>query len=193
MRRRLFTLVSRLSLMLCVATVLLWLVSYKAEVRAKWVFEHAFKVVFPFSQECIVSVESGSVDIVICGRCGPCDLDEQGRPMSMPRMRLHEFALHAEGHELPTVADALGRLSRTGHLYNDGHVSDGFLEISRLYCPIWPLALLLSVVPLSNVFIRIRHRRGLKSLCRECGYDLRATPDRCPECGMMPASAKVKA
>jgi hypothetical protein len=51
--------------------------------------------------------------------------------------------------------------------------------------PWWPIILLTGILPvksLAGFVTRARpHRRGY---CRNCGYDLRATPDRCPECGL---------
>jgi hypothetical protein len=56
--------------------------------------------------------------------------------------------------------------------------------VTRVGVPFW-LPLMFAVVPpLWWLIQRLRNlRRHRDGLCRECGYDLRASRERCPECG----------
>jgi hypothetical protein len=54
-----------------------------------------------------------------------------------------------------------------------------------LIVPHWFAALSFAALPGYRLASRLR-RRQPPGLCPSCGYDLRATPDRCPECGTIP-------
>jgi hypothetical protein len=75
---------------------------------------------------------------------------------------------------LPSVSTGRGPATRK-------ELGSSSWEIS---CPLWIVALLLAAPPAVNVRRwRRAHRRHRSGLCRSCGYDLRATPTHCPECG----------
>jgi hypothetical protein len=54
--------------------------------------------------------------------------------------------------------------------------------------PPWliPLGAVVLARPFGRL-VMIRTRKIRSGMCIVCGYDLRATPDRCPECGTIPS------
>jgi hypothetical protein len=66
----------------------------------------------------------------------------------------------------------------------DVHLTGSFEEWNT---PYWKLLCLASVAPIWRFVpwndLTPRQRRKNRGCCPDCGYDLRATPDRCPECG----------
>jgi hypothetical protein len=54
--------------------------------------------------------------------------------------------------------------------------------------PHWVMFLLTGVLPAVWFDWLGKMRKPADGHCSNCGYDLRATPDRCPECGAVPAA-----
>ena len=74
-------------------------------------------------------------------------------------------------------------------IYAAAYRSRRQVGVSRLIrLPYWFVAAATLVVPSMSIrrACRERSRQSVGTRCLTCNYDLRATPDRCPECGTIP-------
>jgi hypothetical protein len=82
---------------------------------------------------------------------------------------LDDWSLAAPEHEMKF----LGAKFRSGKVL--------FMYVRDLTLPMWMLVIVFGIGPMVGLARRWR-RRG-PGYCAACGYDIRATPQRCPECG----------
>lgn len=77
-----------------------------------------------------------------------------------------------------------GLLGKLGFQYESLGPGMQFERHWYVGAPHWFLILLLAALPVARVTSKLHRRRRIRhGLCPSCGYDLRGTPDRCPECG----------
>jgi len=178
-RRRLFNLAAGVSLLLCVATAALWISSY----FTRW--------------ERIEIAHRQSIDLLDDdGRPFLCNESFRGVLFEKGSIVCFRFSYNVElgpgppsgwgfnegvtGRNLRNAGQWWWRASKPGVFGRP----DAYAEVGvRASVVVAALALLPAFWFVAAVR---RRRRGDQSLCPICGYDLRATPERCPECGKVP-------
>jgi hypothetical protein len=201
MKRHVLNLVTASSLALCVAVCALW-------VRSYWVAEDVYPLEFPFYQRhgslaYLFDLRSGAGGLWL----NVARRDAPPVPEALERIRgrfprtgwkVHPYAPRYPSLRLATRPHGgtwppdppqplRWRLLGVDWTVERDNSDIGTYTSLALVFPYWMPALLLSTLPAIRLVPILRRRmsraRRARGLCSHCGYDLRATPHRCPECG----------
>ena len=197
-RRRLLTFLSALSLILCLGTVGLWVRSYKT---ASTIVKTSFHSSESDSAGGHTTLESrrGQITWVWYEWSQPGGFSGQH---GIPGLRFFESEAKQSGRDRWLYSwETSINPHRVWRLYmllgcgfhsewDDGDTRDEFVVTTvyrAAFVPYWLLAVAFTILP-GLLLRRQRKQRQLRmGLCPTCGYDLRATPQRCPECGRVTA------
>jgi hypothetical protein len=165
--RWLFNITSILSLLICIATAAVWIRSYFVGDNWVWYEQEC--------QNCYNTIRSGRgwirygwTDMTMMTGINP----PAGHFALKPAEALYPFGVAWGNDKIP------------GYRYY-GHSTALVVDVAYAI-PFAITAMLPSIWLLSY---RRRRRRARVGLCKVCGYDLRASPARCPECGTCSSTA----
>jgi hypothetical protein len=201
--RCLFTLLSAASLVLCVATCALWVRSYRVGDVYEW------QRPADASGRVYERYDFASGDGILTayrrryafGR-GLTDADVRAGVLYDVRNPLYEgyravLPADARRNYWPAAPADRGDQFLAYDVDVPPHAASQVPALSQRWewhtwaCPHWFVVVLTAAPPLwrGSALFRRRRRSGRwpAGLCASCGYDLRASPGRCPECGAVPA------
>jgi hypothetical protein len=185
-RRRLFNICAAASLVLCVATAVLWVRSYPRS--------ETFSALKPGGFE--LSSHDGRLDLFLC-REFPYESGFAWTNGGTRRIDGDEF--HQYSGEGGSLSMRVPGIIQWGEGYTSYRVRNGASGLSArttwqwFAFPHW-LVFVISAAPALYWFFtttlhlrarRRQRRRQRANQCLACGYDLRASSDRCPECGLV--------
>ena len=192
--RWLFHALSVLSVLLCIATCVLW-------VRGNWdhdniEFGFATRIHWP-TRGYLWGIESSGKRLRLTSNYyfdhHESDVDDR---LDMPRWLFRCDSSRYDGFPLELDhgdETAVWGQRVFGYESQTMHGPRSIMAWSTVIISHWIVIIAtmpLTVVGMFRLFRRALHARP-SGTCFSCGYDLRATPERCPECGTIPTGVKV--
>lgn len=187
--RHTLNLLTALSLLLCLASLVLWERSHRVQETSIWNLDDG-------GQFCAVHARG----LFLATR-----MTRSPPPTTRPRKRFHYIATSPPFDYSAMGSNAnprtIARWELPGPIiywrWGDGSPPASSAELTYIAFPCWLAAALLAIPPTlrTPTYLKRRRRRNreCRGVCVACGYDLRMTPHRCPECGSIPRPATAEA
>jgi hypothetical protein len=162
----------------------LWVASYQVEFRLVWVAD----------KRCVTALASDGEFAGIWSEYATPSLSEividrvtygHGFHFIRARPPKHRHSIISAEHPYFRPARMYWRfLGFQFSRYDEFRIDPNYPTSYNLYIPFW-LAVFLCLATAAPWYHKLyrHHRRKVLGQCVKCGYDLRGSPERCPECG----------